>query len=65
MQSESVLIKTEQRLSRLQPAHPTVSLSPLVAVIVSAKQLRNVHRTLLSVSFREELKILRLSYLNH
>ena len=45
-------------MSWLQSGHPMVSVFPLVAVIVSAKQLRNVPQTLLSMSFREELKIL-------
>ena len=48
----------QQLMSWLQFGHHAVSFSPLVAVIVSAKQLRNVHQTLLSISFREELKIL-------
>ena len=30
----------------------------LVGVLVSAKQLKNVHQSLLSMLFREELKIL-------
>ena len=46
-----VLLKIE---SWLQP----VSFFPLVLVLVSAIQFRNVHQILLSMSFREELEIL-------
>ena len=56
--TDSVLLKMEQLMSWLQSGHHTVSFFPLVAILVSARQLRNVHQTLLSVSFREELKIL-------
>ena len=53
-----VLLKME---SWLQP----FSFFPLVLVLVSAKQLRNVHQTLLSMSFREERKVLWLCYVAH
>ena len=50
---------------RLQPVwglcahgHLAVNFFHLVGVLVSVKQLRNVHQMLLSMSFREELKIL-------
>ena len=55
---DSVLPKMEQLVSRLRSGHHAVSFFPLLVVLVSAKQLRNVHQTLLSMSFREELKIL-------
>ena len=35
-----------------------VNFFQLVEVLVSVKQLRNMHHVLLSISFREELKIL-------
>ena len=53
-----VLLKMEQLMSWLQSGHHAVSFFPLVAVIMSIKQLRNVHQTLLPRSFKEELKIL-------
>ena len=56
--TDSVPPKMEQLMSWLQSGHHAVSFFPLVVVLVSAKQLRNVHQTLLSMSFREELKIL-------
>ena len=43
---DSVLLKMEQLMSWLRSGHRAVSFFPLVAVIISAKQLRNVHRTL-------------------
>ena len=50
---------------RLQPVwgqhahgHHVVNFFLLVGALVSVKQLRNVHQILLSVYFREELKIL-------
>ena len=42
---DSVLLKMEQFTSWLQSGHRAVSFSPLMAVIVSVKQLRNVHQT--------------------
>ena len=51
-------LKTEALLSRLQSGHHAVSFFPLVAVLASARQLRNVHQTLLSMSLREEVTIL-------
>ena len=45
--TESVLLTMEQLMS-----------CPLVAVIASETQLRNMHQTFLSTYFREELKIL-------
>ena len=53
-----VLLNMEQLMSWLQSGHHEVRFFPLVAVTVSAAQLRNVHQTLLSISFKEELKIL-------
>ena len=41
-----VLLKMGQFVSWLQSDHYTVRLFPLVAVLVSVKQLRNVHQTL-------------------
>ena len=38
--------------------HDAVIFFLLVQVLVSAKQLRTVHQTLLSMFFREELKFL-------
>ena len=38
--------------------HHAVNFFYLVVVLISVKQLRNVHQTLLSTSFRKELKIL-------
>ena len=55
---DSVLLKMEQLMSWLQSALHAVSFFPLVAVIISVKQLRNMHQTLLFMSFREDLKIL-------
>ena len=43
---DSVLLKMEQLMSWSQSGHHAVSFSPLVAVIVSVQQLRNVHQTL-------------------
>ena len=48
----------EQLMSWLQSGHHAVSFFPLEVVLVSVKQLRSGLQTLLSVSFREELKIL-------
>ena len=45
-------------MSWLQSGHHAVNFFHLVAILVSAKQLRNMHQKLLSMSFREELKIL-------
>ena len=42
----SVLLKMQQFMSQLQSGHHAVSFFPLVAVTVSVKQLRKVHRTL-------------------
>ena len=44
--TDSALLKKEQLMSWLQAGHHAVSFSPLVAVIVSVKRLRNVHQTL-------------------
>lgn len=56
---ESALLKIQQLMSWLPSGYHIVSFFPLmVVIIVSAKQLRKVHWTLLSMSFREELKIL-------
>ena len=41
----------QQLMSWLQSDHHTVRFFPLVAIIVSAKHIRNVHQTLLSISF--------------
>ena len=43
----SVLLKMEQLMSWLQSGHHAVSFFPLVEVLVSAEQLRNVHQTLI------------------
>ena len=43
---DSVPLKTEELMAWL---HHTVSVSPLVAIIVNVKQLRNVHQTLLLI----------------
>ena len=43
---DPVLLKMEQLMSWLQSGHHAVSFFPLVAVIASVKQLRNVHQTL-------------------
>ena len=48
---DSVLLKMETLMSWLQSGHHAVSFFPLVVAVVSAKQLRAVHRTLLSMSF--------------
>ena len=42
----SVLLKIEQFMLWLQSAHHADGFFPLVAVIVSVKQLRSVHQTL-------------------
>ena len=49
--SDSVLLRMEQLMLWLQSGHHEVSLFPLVVVLVSA-ELRYVHQTLLSISFR-------------
>ena len=43
---DSILLKMEQLMWWLQSGHHAVSFFPLVAVTVSVKQLRKVHRTL-------------------
>ena len=43
---DSVLFKMKQFMSWLQSGHYAFSFSPLLAVMVSAKQVRNVHQTL-------------------
>ena len=43
---DSALLRMEQLMSWLQSGHHAVSFFPLVAVIVSVKQLRNVHQIL-------------------
>ena len=43
---DSVLLKMEQLMSRLLSSHHAVSFFPLVEVIVSVKQLRNVYQTM-------------------
>ena len=47
---DSVLLKMEQLKLWLQSGHHAVSFSPLVVVLMSAKQLRSVHHTLVSMS---------------
>lgn len=46
-----VLLKMKQFVSWLQSGHYAFSFSPLLAVIVSAKQVRNVHQTLVLCDF--------------
>ena len=48
---DSVLLKMETLMSWLQSGHHAVSFLPLVVAVVSAKQLRDVPQTLLSMSF--------------
>ena len=43
---DSVLLKTEEIMSWMQSGHHAATFFSLVAVIVSVKQLRNVHQTL-------------------
>ena len=52
-----VLLNMEQLMSWLQSGHHAVSFFQLMVVIISARQLPSGHQTLLSMSFREELKI--------
>lgn len=43
---DSGLLKMEQLMSSLQSGHHSVSFSPLMDVIVSVEQFKNVHQTL-------------------
>ena len=61
--TDLVPLKMESFVSRLQSALCAAGFFPLVVVLASANHLRNVHQILLSVSFREELKILWLMWL--
>ena len=42
---DSGLLKMEQLMSELQSGHHSVSFFPLMDVIVSVEQLKNVHQT--------------------
>jgi len=42
----SFVLKMEQLISQLQSGHHALGVSPLVAVIIPVKQLRNVYWTL-------------------
>lgn len=60
------LCKMDKLMSQLQSSHHAVSFFYVVVVLVSCKkQLRNRHQALLSMSFREELKILWHYHPNH
>ena len=58
----SSILRHQQAWGLHAHGHHAVSFLQLVGVLVSVKQLKNVHHTLLSMSVREELKILLLYY---